>query len=117
MITPSCVLPAKVTPETRGRLIDATSKKPIPGAIVSVTHIQQDTSSSSRSGNDGYFIVPAARGQIYPMGTAVSIIGHANIIAEGYSAKSFKSVAQPITNFKYCDLGEIQLKKMQNKAQ
>ena len=105
----SCVFPGKVTPETRGRVLDASSKTPISGASIRVVHRTQDAYSISRSDADGRFV---ARGLIYPMGSAVIVEGKANISADGYRDVTIDSVrADEPTGFQFCELGDILLKK------
>lgn len=107
----SCVFPGEVTPETRGRVLDASSKKPISGANIRVVHHTQNAYSVSRSGEDGKFVVPPARGLIYPMGSAVIVEGKANVSADGYRGVEIDSVrADEPTGFQFCELGDVLLK-------
>lgn len=111
--TISCVFPGKVTPEARGKVLDATNKKPIAGATIRIQHHSQDAISESTSGLDGQFIVPPARGLIYPMGSLVIVAGRADIQAEGYKPVNVNSVrADSLTGYQYCDLGEIHLNRI-----
>ena len=112
LATASCVSPGKVAPETKGRVVDASDRKPIAGATIKVQHHSQDAVSESVSGSDGRFSVPPARGLFYPVGPAVIVAGNANIQAEGFKATGIDSVrADKSTRYRYCDLGDVYLEK------
>ena len=108
----SCSIPSNVTPEARGRVIDASSGKPLQGVLVKVTHEKQrEATAESSSSSSGEFIVPAARGKIYPMRTAVMIRGVARFQAPGYQSKSLPVELSESADYRYSSMGAVRLSK------
>ena len=108
----SCSISSNVTPEARGRVIDGSSGMPLQGLLVTVTHeLQTQATAEASSSPSGQFIVPAARGKIYPMGTAVMIRGVASFQASGYQTKKLPVELSESAGYRYSSMGIVRLTK------